>query len=69
MQVIAVKHAHINAMFAEVQTHQAAANSRLSQLSQQLQSLRSGRVSRAAKGSAAAAVSSRAVSSDDTAAW
>lgn len=64
-----MKHANISAMFAEVQTHQAAANSRLSQLSQQLQSLRSVRVSRATKGAGAPVSSSRVVSSDDTAAW
>jgi hypothetical protein len=43
LQVIALKHASISAMFAEVQASQAAADNRLAQLSKQLSSIRASR--------------------------
>jgi hypothetical protein len=60
MQVIALKHHNISAMFQDVQTCQAAADSRLGQLSQQLAGLRAARTS----GIAASRQGSRAVSID-----
>lgn len=53
-----MKHNNISAMFQEVQSHQAAASSRLSQLNQQLASLRAARASKAASSSRSRAVSS-----------
>lgn len=65
VQVIALKHTNISAMFREVQTCQAAANSRLSQLSQQLQGLRAARGSKAAsRATLTATTSSTAISSE-----
>ncbi|WIA11388.1 hypothetical protein OEZ86_002366 [Tetradesmus obliquus] len=43
VKVIALKHASISAMFAEVQASQAAADNRLAQLSKQLSSARASR--------------------------
>jgi hypothetical protein len=43
VQVIALKHTSISAMFVEVQASQAAADNRLAQLSKQLSSMRASR--------------------------